>query len=161
MLQRGETLIVIPREGQLLRPIPTLYIHSEFPLCVLLLSRCLIIIFFCVQLRPERNSDPHRPRKRHSSTVVLGACTKLDRALELLDLVLADDPQNGAALEKKALVLWLLHRYENAAQVARDVLMIMPDSEFCLERLRDYETLAGNSRRAQHYQARLSQLQNG
>jgi tetratricopeptide (TPR) repeat protein len=95
------------------------------------------------------------------AAVVLGACTKLDRALELLDMILADDPQNGAALEKKTLVLWLLHRYEDAARVARQALTIMPDSELCLKQLIDYETLVGNSRRAQQYRERLSQLQNG
>lgn len=89
------------------------------------------------------------------AAVVLGACTKLDRALDLLDKILDQDPQDGAALEKKALVLWLLHRYEEAAQVARDVLTIMPDSEICLSRLIDYETLTGNSRRAEHYRRQL------
>jgi tetratricopeptide (TPR) repeat protein len=84
------------------------------------------------------------------AAVVLGACTKLDRALDLLDTILAQDSQDGAALEKKALVLWLLHRYEDAARVARDVLAIMPDSEICLKRLVDYETLNGNRRRAEH-----------
>lgn len=34
------------------------------------------------------------------AAVVLGACTKLDRALYLLDKVLAQDPKDGAALEK-------------------------------------------------------------
>jgi len=89
------------------------------------------------------------------AAVVLGACTKLDRALDLLDKVLAQDPQDGAALEKKTLVLWLLHRYEDAARIARDVLAIMPDSEICLKRLIDYETLNGNSRRAEHYRRQL------
>ena len=56
------------------------------------------------------------------AAVVLGACTKLDRALDLLDKVLAQDPLDGAALEKKTLVLWLLHRYEDAARIAREVL---------------------------------------
>lgn len=90
------------------------------------------------------------------AAVVLGACTKLDRALDLLDTILAQDSQDGAALEKKALVLWLLHRYEDAARVARDVLAIMPDSEICLKRLIDYETLNGNSRRAEHYRRQLA-----
>jgi tetratricopeptide (TPR) repeat protein len=94
------------------------------------------------------------------AAVVLGACTKLDRALELLDMILVGDPQDGAALEKKTLVLWLLHRYEDAARVAREVLVLMPDSELCIKRLIDYETLEGNNRRAQHYRERLSHLQN-
>jgi|SRR5437588_5835082 len=92
------------------------------------------------------------------AAVVLGACTKLNRALELLDMMLVDDPRHSAALEKKALVLWLLHRYEEAARVARDVLAVMPDSELCLKRLIDYETLSGNQRRAEHYRLRLESL---
>jgi serine/threonine protein kinase len=93
------------------------------------------------------------------ASVILGACTKLDRALDLLDKVLAQDPQDTAALEKKTLVLWLSHRYEDAARIARDVLAIMPDSEICLKRLIEYETLTGNVRRAEHYRQRLEQLQ--
>jgi serine/threonine-protein kinase len=92
------------------------------------------------------------------AAVVLGACTKLDRALILLDRILAHDPRDGSALEKKTLVLWLLHRYEDAARVARDVLTIMPDSEICLKRLIDYETLSGNSRRANHYRRQLEEI---
>jgi len=92
------------------------------------------------------------------AAVVLGACTKLDRSLELLDIVLAADPHDGAALEKTVWVLWLLHRYEEAARVARDVLEIMPDSEMCLRRLVEYETLSGNNRRAEFYRNRLSLL---
>lgn len=92
------------------------------------------------------------------AAIVLGACTKLDRALELLEELEATYPQDGAVLEKKAWVLWLLHRYEDAAQVARRVLAIMPDSEICLRRLIDYETLVGNARRAELYQQRLEQL---
>jgi len=61
-------------------------------------------------------------------------------------------------LEKKAWILWLLHRYEDAARVARDALEIMPESEICLRRLIDYETLGGNNRRAEYYRARLEQL---
>ncbi len=92
------------------------------------------------------------------AAIVLGACTKLDRALELLEELESAYPQDGAVLEKKAWVLWLLHRYEDAAQVARSVLEIMPDSEICLRRLIDYETLVGNLRRAEHYQQRLTRL---
>jgi tetratricopeptide (TPR) repeat protein len=92
------------------------------------------------------------------AAVVLGACTRLDRALELLDQILAEDRRNGAALEKKAWVLWLLHRYEDAARVARDALEIMPDSELCLQRLIDYETLSGNHRRADYYRRQLEAL---
>ena len=92
------------------------------------------------------------------AAVVLGACTKLDRALDLLDRVLAQDPKDGAALEKKALVLWLSHRYEDAARTARDVLSIMPDSEICLNRLIEYETLNGNKRRAEHYRRQLEEV---
>jgi len=62
-------------------------------------------------------------------------------------------------LEKKVWILWLLHRYEDAARVARDVLDIMPDNEICLRRLIDYETLMGNARRAEHYQRRLALLE--
>jgi serine/threonine-protein kinase len=89
------------------------------------------------------------------AAVVLGACTKLDRALDLLNKMLAEDPQDGAALEKKTLVLWLLHRYEEAARIARDVLALMPDSEICLKRLIDYESLNGNARRAEYYRSQL------
>ncbi len=89
------------------------------------------------------------------AAVVLGACTKLDRALVLLDKLLEQDPQDGAALEKKTLVLWLLHRYRDAAHAAREALAIMPHSEICLKRLIDYETLSGNSRRAEHYRQQL------
>lgn len=92
------------------------------------------------------------------AAVVLGACTKLERSLTLLDHLLAEDPRDGAALEKKALVLWMMHRYEDAAQTARDVLTLMPDSEICLKRLIDYETLNGNPRRAEHYRKQLAVL---
>lgn len=92
------------------------------------------------------------------AAVVLGACTKLERALELLDKLLAQDASDGAALEKKSLVLWLLHRYEEAATVARDVLVIMPDSEICLKRLIDYETLNGNTHRADIFRHQLENL---
>jgi len=92
------------------------------------------------------------------AAIVLGACTKMDRALELLEELESAYPQDGAVLEKKAWVLWLLHRYEDAAQVARSVLEIMPDSEICLRRLIDYETLVGNVHRAEHYQQRLTRL---
>lgn len=99
------------------------------------------------------------PRSRvFKAAVVLGACTKLDRSLALLDQLLAQDPGDGAALEKKALVLWLMHRYEQAAQTARDALVLMPHSELCLARLADYETLMGNQRRAEHYRQRLASL---
>ncbi len=92
------------------------------------------------------------------SAIVLGACAQLERALDLLEELEFNYPQDGAVLEKKAWVLWLLHRYEEAAQVARNVLEIMPDSEICLRRLIDYEILVGNARRAEHYQQRLEQL---
>jgi Tfp pilus assembly protein PilF len=101
---------------------------------------------------------PVLPSMLFKAAVVLGACTKLDRSLELLDQILGADPRNSAALEKKMLVLWLLHRYEAAAQVAREVLTLMPDSELCLNRLADYETLMGNQRRAEHYRQRLASL---
>jgi hypothetical protein len=45
-------------------------------------------------------------------------------------------------------VLWLMHRYDEAATVARQMLEMMPDSEICLRRLVEYETLQGNMRRA-------------
>jgi tetratricopeptide (TPR) repeat protein len=95
------------------------------------------------------------------AAVVLGACNKLSHSLELLNSILQEDPKDGAALEKKSLVLWLMHRYEESAQMARDVLVLMPDNESCLKRLGDYETLAGNMRRAQHYRERLLALGNG
>ena len=47
-------------------------------------------------------------------------------------------------------MLWLMHRYEEAVRVARDVIAIMPDNELCLSRLIEYETLSGKSRRADH-----------
>ena len=95
---------------------------------------------------------------RFKAAVILGACTNLERSLELLDQLLAENENDGAALEKKAWVLWLLHRYEDAARVARAALEVMPESELCLRRLVDYESLAGNQRRAEHYRQRLEQL---
>jgi len=92
------------------------------------------------------------------AAVVLGACTKLDRALNLLDKVLTKDPQDSAALEKKTLVLWLLHRYEEAAQIARQVILFMPDSEISLKILFKYEIFIGNTHRAKHYQNKLNDL---
>ncbi|TWT64397.1 protein kinase domain-containing protein [Rubinisphaera italica] len=93
------------------------------------------------------------------AAVVLGACTQLERSLQVLNAILNTNPQDGAVLEKKTWVLWLLHRYDDAAQVAREALEIMPESELCLRRLVDYESLTGNQRRAQHYRERLSQLE--
>lgn len=101
-------------------------------------------------------TDPVPRSMLFKAAVVLGACTKLDRSLTLLDHLLGQDPRDGAAMEKKALVLWMMHRYEDAAQTARDVLTLMPDSEICLKRLIDYETLNGNSRRADHYRKQLA-----
>jgi len=92
------------------------------------------------------------------AAIVLGACTKLERALALLEALEREHPKDGAVLEKKAWILWLLHRYEDAARVARDVLEIMPDSEICLYRLIAYESLVGNARRAEHYQRQLTLL---
>ena len=68
-------------------------------------------------------------------------------------------PKDGAVLEKKAWILWLLHRYEDAARVARDVLEIMPDNEICLRRLIDYEALMGNLRCAERYKSQLVLLE--
>jgi serine/threonine protein kinase len=93
------------------------------------------------------------------AAVVLGACTKLDRSLILLDRLLVQDARDAAALEKKVLVLWLMHRYQEAAQTAREVLTLMPDSEICLKRLIEYETLNGNSRRAEHYRLQLAKAE--
>jgi serine/threonine protein kinase len=93
------------------------------------------------------------------AAIVLGACTKLERALQLLEAIELTHPKDGAVLEKKVWILWLLHRYEDAARVARDVLDIMPDNEICLRRLIDYETLMGNARRAEHYQRQLALLE--
>src|SRR5207245_402316 len=90
------------------------------------------------------------------AAVVLGACTKLERSLELLERITGEYRSDGAVLEKKAWVLWLLHRYDAAAGVARDALEIMPDSELCLRRLIEYEALMGNPRRAEHYRQRLA-----
>jgi serine/threonine-protein kinase len=92
------------------------------------------------------------------AAIVLGACTKLERALELLETLELEHPQDGAVLEKKAWVLWLLHRYEDAARVSRHVLEIMTDSATCLRHLIDYETLVGNPHRAEHYRRQLAQL---
>jgi serine/threonine protein kinase len=92
------------------------------------------------------------------AAIVLGACTKLQRALDLLESLELEHPREGTVLEKKAWILWLLHRYEDAARVARDALEIMPESAICLRRLIDYETLGGNNRRAEYYRARLEQL---
>jgi hypothetical protein len=64
--------------------------------------------------------------------------------LELLERIGSASQSDGAVLEKKAWVLWLLHRYDDAAGVARDALEMMPDSELCLRRLIEYETLMGN-----------------
>src|SRR5690606_16447819 len=109
-----------------------------------------------IYLRTHRYEDAERhvdailseqsPSKamRFNAAVILGACTKLDRSLELLDDLLEEDEQDGAVLEKKAWVLWLLHRYEDAARVARAALAVMPENELCLRRLVDYESLAGN-----------------
>ncbi len=90
-----------------------------------------------------------------TAAVALGACTRLERSLELLDRIATNDPHDAAALEKKAWVLWLLHRYDEAAAIARDALEIMPDNELCLRRLVEYETLGGNPRRAEFYRRRL------
>lgn len=95
---------------------------------------------------------------RFNAAVILGACTKLERSLELLDELLAEDEHDGAVLEKKAWVLWLLHRYEDAARYARQALAIMPESEVCLRRLIDYESLVGNRSRAEQYRKRLESL---
>jgi serine/threonine protein kinase len=92
---------------------------------------------------------------RFNAAVVLGACTKLERSLELLDQLLEEGESDGAVLEKKAWVLWLLHRYDEAAQVARAALEVMPESELCLRRLVDYESLSGNRHRAETYRKRL------
>ena len=94
------------------------------------------------------------------AAVVLGACTKLERSLELLERIGSEYRADGAVLEKKAWVLWLLHRYDEAAGVARDALEIMPDSELCLRRLIEYETLMGNPRRADYYRQRLAAAAN-
>ena len=104
------------------------------------------------------NQGPLSRDATFKAAVALGACTKLSRSLELLDSLLAKYPNDGPALEKKAWVLWLMHRYEEAAQVARETLEIMPDSEVCLKRLVDYETLVGNTRRADYYRERLAAL---
>jgi tetratricopeptide (TPR) repeat protein len=90
-----------------------------------------------------------------TAAVVLGACTRLERSLELLDKITANNGHDAAAVEKKAWVLWLLHRYDEAAAAARDALEIMPDNELCLRRLVEYETLGGNPRRAEFYRRRL------
>jgi serine/threonine-protein kinase len=102
--------------------------------------------------------DPESRATVLRAVIVLGACTKLDRALQLLEYLSAKNPRDGAALEKKAWVLWLMHRYEDAAQVARAALEIMPENEMCLRRLLEYETLQGNARRAEHYNQRLLAL---
>jgi hypothetical protein len=105
-----------------------------------------------------RDDAPTRAT-RFNAAVILGACTKLDRSLELLDELLIESEQDGAVLEKKAWVLWLLHRYEDAARVARAALEVMPESELCLRRLVDYESLAGNRHRAEQYRKRLELIE--
>jgi tetratricopeptide (TPR) repeat protein len=102
--------------------------------------------------------NPTSLRARFKAAVVLGACNRLERALELLDQLAAERPSDGAVLEKRAWVLWLLHRYEEAAQTCRDVLELMPDCEVCLRRLVEYETLMGNPRRADFYRSRLEMV---
>jgi len=123
-----------------------------------------------VLLRLRRYEDARRyveaavredaaPRSvRFKGAIALGACGRLDTSLELLEGLVKDNPGDGAALEKKAWVLWLMHQYEDSAQVCRDVLEIMPESEVCLKRLADYEDLLGNPRRAQHFRERLAAL---
>jgi tetratricopeptide (TPR) repeat protein len=103
-------------------------------------------------------ADPTSFRVRFKAAVVLGACNLLERALELLDQLAAERPGEGAVLEKRAWVQWLLHRYEDAAQTCRDVLEVMPDCEVCLRRLVEYETLMGNPRRADFYRSRLERV---
>ena len=95
---------------------------------------------------------------RFRAAIVLGACTKLEQSLGLLNSLLEENPRDGAAMEKKAWVLWLIHDYEESASIARSVLEIMPESEVCLRRLVEYEALAGNPRRADYYRERLSRL---
>jgi serine/threonine-protein kinase len=92
------------------------------------------------------------------AAIVLGACNNLSRALELLDTLAAENPEDGAVLEKKGWVLWLLHRYEDAARTFREALRPMPESEICLRRLVEYETLVGNASRAEHYRQELARL---
>jgi hypothetical protein len=46
--------------------------------------------------------------------------------MELLEEILELEPHHGAALEKKAWILWLQHRYEEAAVAARVALEVMP-----------------------------------
>ena len=103
--------------------------------------------------------DPASFRARFKAAVVFGACNRLERALELLDQLAAERRGDGAVLENRAWVLWLLHRYEEAAQTCREVLEVMPDCEVCLRRLVDYETLMGNPRRAEHYRTRLAMVE--
>ncbi len=98
------------------------------------------------------------PARAFRAAIVLGACNKLPRALELLNVLAVERPDDGAVLEKKGWVLWLLHRYEDAARAFREALRLMPENEICLTRLVDYETLAGNPSRAEHYRGLLTQL---
>jgi tetratricopeptide (TPR) repeat protein len=91
------------------------------------------------------------------AAIVLGACNNLSRALELLNTLEAESPIDGAVQEKKGWVLWLLHRYEEAARAFREALRLMPESEVCLRRLIEYETLVGNASRAESYRQQLAE----
>lgn len=95
---------------------------------------------------------------KFKAAVVFGACTQLEKSLTILNDMLEDSPGDGAILEKKMWVLWLLHQYDEAAHAAREALEVMPESELCLTRLADYESINGNQGRAQHYRDRLSAL---
>jgi hypothetical protein len=65
---------------------------------------------------------------------------------------------SGAVLEKKAWALWLMHQYEESAEVCRKVITDMPENMLCLKRLAEFETLLGNTRRAQIYEGRITFL---
>ncbi len=98
------------------------------------------------------------PDIRFRSAIIAGACGNLKESLRILDELEKEDWNVGAALEKKAWALWLMHHYDESAEVCRKVIADMPDNMLCLKRLAEYETLLGNTRRAQIYEERVVRL---
>ena len=95
---------------------------------------------------------------RFRSAIILGAYGKLEKSYDILNELEKEQWNIGAVLEKKAWVLWLMHQYEEAAAVCRQVIAHMPDNALCLKRLAEYETLLGNQRRAEVYRNQLEAL---
>ncbi len=92
------------------------------------------------------------------SAIIWGAYGKLEKSLGILNELERAQWNIGAVLEKKAWVLWLMHKYEEAAELCRQVLEDMPDNSLCLKRLAEYEALLGNPRRAEMYRNRIEAL---